>query len=622
MRYASALWKGGWLTVAASMLPGCTHLEVQRHTEKDPARAGYAYTLDFTQYEIELKRTLMVCDGSNAPDIKTEVKISTSLVPDSEQVYVINPQSMISAFKTSDITVNYKDGRLAGFNAATEDKTAEGITAVAATAGKIASLAFKVPYQASEQSLTSTDVCTAEAIRNLETIEANKPHIQAVTAQLDDARSQLAVLTAQFAAKPTDDLRVQIAERSRHIEAAQKASDRLVKSSSDAQAWLIDTVTVTWPQTSLVFDQESAFPLSWSKLGKWFQLAQIRAEFARDEAPSTLENEGVVQLRNFDGPENNAKRLNLSREAFSKRYPLLVEPFDRNKCPNADTCAQLDRLTADLRKPDEAEAIAQLQSAVSLHIVPQGTYGRTGIVQDASNDARDGLRYRVPAAGWLYVCARRDECTSGGPAEPLIRVAGPVAQLGTVFNIPFSSPVFASGSVGVTFDEQGRLTSAGLKRDNAAALSAANATGAVVDQANKLATTMQNAPLAEVQRQTALAKARKDLEAAEAALVKTPTDKLNEELALLEAQAKVEAARTKLGPNRFKDLTNEVAIAKLEAELSETRSRYVLDPQSDQAAVFRQYEAQELLLNARKSALEAQAAVLEAERTLAAARVP
>lgn len=60
---------------ATGLLVGCTRLEVQRHIADDPAtRSGYAYMLDYTQYEIALKRTLVACNGADAPTINIEAR--------------------------------------------------------------------------------------------------------------------------------------------------------------------------------------------------------------------------------------------------------------------------------------------------------------------------------------------------------------------------------------------------------------------------------------------------------------------------------------------------------------------------------------------------------------------
>lgn len=603
---------------AAGLLVGCTRLEVQHHIADDPAtRSGYAYMLDYTQYEIVLKRTLVACNGADAPTINIEASVSPHLVPDGEHVYVIDPQSMISAFKTSDISIDYKDGRLTSFNASTVDKTGEVIASAAVTAAKIATIAAGVPLPVSDEG-APFEFCSPATLANLNSLKTNKAPLAAVTTQLEIATAKLAVMSAQFTAKPTQKLRSAIATTTQAINNLQEQADQLNKTMTESQAWLTDSMTISWPQTSLVFEAGPSFPLPPATIDRWFEAHAIRAKFDADDRPSVQLVDARRYLRNGGGYDSNAARLGLTDAEFAKRYPRLDASIDIDHCPDTEACAQLKQLTADLRSEKYDRATS---AAVSLHLLPQGSYGSPHPTPPSSSK-KDGLRYRIPAAGWLYICEYPQRCMSAGADKPIAKTSTSIAQLGSIFDIPFSSPAFASGGISVTFDEQGRLLHAGLKRDNATALAIATAAGSVTDQATSLVKTQQNALQAKAQQQTALAKARKELADAEAALEKTPTDRLNEELALLEVQTKVDSARANLAPSRTKELTTELSLAKLEADLAETRARYVADPQADLTVIKEQYEAQTLVLNARKAALEAETAVLSAERALAAARTP
>ena len=595
-------------------LASCTHLEVSPYSTQAPSnRAGFAYMLDFTQYEINLQRRLLSCDPGEPPKVKVEATITSSLVPDGEQVYVIDPRSLISAFKTSDVNIEYKDGRLVGFNASTVDHTGEVIASVAATVGKVATLAAGIPIPVAANG-AARQYCSAEAIAKLALIDAGKKPIEAATAQLDEARAQLVVLTAQYAAKPSETLRRAVAAKAKSLKTAQDALDKLAEASAKAQDWLTEKQTFRWPERSSAFHDPAGHPLRPATVSKWFDAGSVREGLLAD-APIALT--GGKLLRN-GGPTGNASLLKLSSADFASAYPALAEGADISGCPSAGPlCDQFETMVSRRVKAGYDRLIS---SPISLHLIPTGSYG-SEITSRPSRDPRDGLRYRVPAAGALYICEADESCqVNGSESVPVGRLPGAVAQLGTVFNIPFSSPAFASGSVSATFDEQGRLLKAGLKRDSAAALGAANAAGSVADQATAFARSLQEAPAAEFALQTRLAKAQKERDDAVAALVKSPTQQLLDQAAQDDAQRKANEARAALSPTRAQDLTTQLQIATLETQIAQQQRQALEDPQAGQRAVKAQLDAQTDVTLARKASVEAEAALEAAERALATAR--
>lgn len=599
--------------VVALALGGCTHLEVTPYSAATPSnRSGYAYMLDFTQYEIALKRRLLSCKAGEPPKVKVEATITPSLVADGEQVYVIDPRSLISAFKTSEVNIDYKDGRLVGFNASTVDRTGEVIASAAVTIGKVATLAAGIPIPVAQDG-RARQYCSADAISRLALIEKGKGPITAATVQLDEARAQLSTLTAQYSAKPSEKLRVAVAAKAKSVKAGQDALDKVVEASAEAQEWLTESQTFRWPERSTAFHGEPGHALRPATIGKWFDAAAVRGGLLAD-APVALT--GGRLLRN-GGPTGNASLLGLTDAEFARAFPGLPEGTDVSGCPAIGAaCEQYEAMVSRRVKPGFDRLIA---SPVSLHIVPTGSYGSETASQPRG-DARDGLRYRVPAAGALFICEGDQRCQENGTESEAIGIfAGPVAQLGTVFNIPFSSPAFASGSVSASFDDQGRLLKAGLKRDSAAASGVATAAGAVVDQATAFARARQEAPVGEFALETRIAKAQKDRDDARAALSRSPTQQLLDQAALDEAQKKANEARAALTVDRAQDLTTQLQVARLEADLAEQQRRAQADPQAGMLAVKAAYDAQTGVTNARRASIEAEAALTAAERSFAAA---
>jgi hypothetical protein len=597
----------GLILVAAS---ACTRLEVNRVQAADDSasRAGYAYMLDYTQFDITVTRSLVSCDGE--PEVKIDVAAAARLVPDGEQVYTINPASLISAFKTSDISVDYKDGRLIGFNADSQDKTADFVKSVASTVGTVAKIfgtggfgavtasqsesTFKAmsgveALKALEQSPPSIG-CTPDALKKLKFIEDQEPVLSAANAKLAAASSDLAALTAEYAANPSVALRRRVEAKMADIDDAEAAVDALVLEMAAAAAWLRHEVTVTWPEQSGDFFSAPMLPLPTRKIDAWFKITgDLKAA------------ETYLESQKADG------KLTKAWEDFAKLSPAFAMP---------DTASVADRARV-LLDAQSTGARRLAEKRVAFYLRPQGSYGAASST-NAGGSKRDGLRYRVPARAWLYVCQNDQQCWTPG-VKPVGRIAATVAQMGSVFHIPFSSPAFASGGISVTLDDQGRLLKAGLKRTNAAALSAADAAGGVASEAEELAKALREAPLNDLTARTKILKARKDLQDAEEALVKSPKESLEEEVALLEAQQKLNTLRTAIGPNRATDLTDQIKVAKLELELAELQKKAADDPDADLAAVRKTYDAETAVLDARRRKAEAEAALARAQRELGGA---
>lgn len=98
-------------------------------------------------------------------------------------------------------------------------------------------------------------------------------------------------------------------------------------------------------------------------------------------------------------------------------------------------------------KPMGARECVKEGVAVKPYLYVRGSYGREPQLQSVAQAADAGLRYRVPAAGTLRICRKdvgKDDC--GKQVNPVLRLDGDISQFGAVFTLPFSSPLFASGS--------------------------------------------------------------------------------------------------------------------------------------------------------------------------------
>lgn len=129
------------------VLAGCTSLDAVRVTAdtKELPAAGAPYSLPFTQYEITVTRRLKACvDDKKNPAlvVATTATAAPVQLPDPVRQYVIDFDSLQSAFKKTNLTVDYHpNGGIKSINAAAEDRTGQAILSVAKAVGTIAVVA-------------------------------------------------------------------------------------------------------------------------------------------------------------------------------------------------------------------------------------------------------------------------------------------------------------------------------------------------------------------------------------------------------------------------------------------------------------------------------------------------
>lgn len=604
-----------------SFLGACTHLEVAPYTPGSSERSGYAYMLPFTQYEIGLTRMLTACKDGKTPDLKIEATVKPELVPDGEHVYLIDQRSLISAFKTTDVSVKMKDGRLVSFNADVEDKTGETIASVAKLAGKVATLAAGIPLPVNVRN--THPYCSALAIDKLDLIKTNKPLIQTNTGLLESATVDLTSLTAQYAEKPTVALGRQIKTKTASIKQAQTRLDAQKKQSADALNWLTEKQTFRWPETSLVFNEEAKYPIRAATLKRWFRMDEFQSldTFSILTTRTGNPDQGFKTVLANRGSDKNIERSGLSDVMFRAKFPALTRDVDVAVCvANASNpttlCQQFRQLAEEIYSRQMSKFLTK---PIDMRILKLGSYGVTNAA-GSSGGPRDGLRYRIPAQGRLYICSLDQDCYANGTVNKPIGVyKGAVAQLGSVFNIPFSSPAFASGNMSVEFDESGQLVSAGLKRTSSAAFAAAEAGNAVGDQILELAKALQEKPISELELETRLVKARKELADAEKSLERPATQDILDEVTLLEAQKKLLEAQKALGPDAVTDLTSQIELIKLQNQLAELQKEELVDPNAGADEVRARYDAEREVIQAEKALVDARRALLEAQQALAEA---
>jgi len=123
----------------AATLVGCTTTLKLQPLPADGPYVGAPYSLLFTQYDVTVERRLIGC----APlKIKVDVSATASIVNDPAAEFLVDPASMASWVKTSEVKFEYDDqGRLEALNAGAEDRTVETVAAAAGAVSQFVGLA-------------------------------------------------------------------------------------------------------------------------------------------------------------------------------------------------------------------------------------------------------------------------------------------------------------------------------------------------------------------------------------------------------------------------------------------------------------------------------------------------
>ncbi|MFL6846357.1 MAG: hypothetical protein ACJ8ER_15940 [Allosphingosinicella sp.] len=495
--------------VVVLALGACTtHLEVAKAGDDEASRSGWAYPLQFTQWNTTLKRRLASCD----PEVKALIKadIVPATVDDGDHVYVISSTSLISPMKISDLQVAWEEGRLKSVNASAEDRTAQTVTAAVQGIGKLISVAAGPTMGIVSATGEHTQgpppdgprlMCREETIANLKIVDLTQDQVEAAGSAIAVATAEATRLKdeldqvgddADIAAKLKAQIE-KIASERKNLAAAQKKLDA-------ALTFLTHEQLVTWPERSNInwTDEGNAFDIPTAALRKWFV---------------------SVNFRNGQ-PEMSGDR--------------------RVESPASDQ--QLRDVASEFRAFMRIERI--------------GSYGqdpsRAMTTVDSVNDKasrKAGIRYRLPVRGRLVVC-REQLCTSADRELVVAEAAGPVLQLGQVFYAPFSSPPLSNGTYAIAFDQYGRPVSAGVSRKTASAETAANMFRDVATEAATVAAEVHRTPLEQLQEQRAFVEEQKKLADAQAALnpTKTPLQELQELRDLAQARKEYQDAVAALEP--------------------------------------------------------------------------
>jgi hypothetical protein len=247
----------------------------------------------FTRYEIEVTRQVAGCGQQLKALVKAEVKKSVG-APDPKYQFVVDPNSLSSPLKTSEVKIDYHPGGgVAALNAAAEDRSGQVISNAIASTVKIVSTAVAVTQ--ADALREEPEVCSKAVLDARETVKMQGPVVEAATKVVDGLSSELkALLTKAIATGGNSD------EKSK--EAISKAYDALAaatevlkdKSSVLERALRVIThvETVRWPDDG---DTASgSFPLPEEVFKRWTTKPLDQTEHVKFAINLSLTRVGLI----------------------------------------------------------------------------------------------------------------------------------------------------------------------------------------------------------------------------------------------------------------------------------------------------------------------------------------
>lgn len=195
----------------AILLAGCSaSIQIKRVNPGDPASAvGVPLPLMFTRYEVTASWQLVACkapDGGATLVVQPTVELGApTTAPDAANLFVIDPASLSSPFKTSQVHVEYApSGAPLVLNAKIEDRSAAVIAGVAALGAGLVKYAVVPAAPNVPAAAAGAPTCSKDAAQWVEDELAHRTKVKADTALLDDRVAALKVLVELVAGLGTN----------------------------------------------------------------------------------------------------------------------------------------------------------------------------------------------------------------------------------------------------------------------------------------------------------------------------------------------------------------------------------------------------------------------------------
>ena len=254
--------------LAGTTLSACTSLQVKRISTTDAStRKGMPYNLALSQFELRMTYELVACG------VKPEISMAASVekpvaVPDPEHRYVVDPNSLASAFKTSAVKLEYHpNGLVKSLNASAEDRTGEVIGLVGSAAVKVAKIAAGNIGSAGNR---DPENCNADALEALNAAKALKPKLKAATVLTKGKEKALKALREKITAlgaNVDDRTEQQLSTAYDELVAAVAAQKSVMEEIEEEKAKITFVRVENWPTKSA--DRATKFTLPLSVVQRW-----------------------------------------------------------------------------------------------------------------------------------------------------------------------------------------------------------------------------------------------------------------------------------------------------------------------------------------------------------------
>lgn len=179
-----------FLCSVALLCAACTtSVKVTRvDPEKPETRVGAPYPLMFTRFEVLITRQISECAPKLKISTKAEIK-SAEGAPDPEQLFVIDPSSLSSPLKTSEVTFEYfPNGAVSTLNAVAEDHSAQIVSNVVGSLAKVVSIGA---VAGATPLALPPPACSAAVLVALKFAKAQTPVVKAAKAVVDAATEEV-----------------------------------------------------------------------------------------------------------------------------------------------------------------------------------------------------------------------------------------------------------------------------------------------------------------------------------------------------------------------------------------------------------------------------------------------
>ncbi len=506
--------RGATLLVVMSLLLGCTELEVNRLAAGTPTPAkGYSYSLPFARYKISIVRTLLDCSDSQQKllfDIGATV--TTVFEPDPAQTFTIDNESLVHAFKTSELSIErFENQMLKSIGGTSTDETGKvivnsltGVLKLAQTAIVGASV---FEYQDATKTFKALDgapaFCNDEILKVAYGIAAMRESLRLSTQNLDVETKRLKLMgdaVGTFGKAPTEAIQNALFEQAQAVAKLQAEVGQKQAQVQKAIEDVSDVETFVWPPDGMtVSELHQHGNAQWAK------------RFVKTDAKLAASIQ--LDLTPLNG-------LALPIDASTGRLPTIAAGDDlkgiryRNPVPGALSIRLCNTAFVGNRECKEA-AFSSTQKVETLFV--RKTFAD-----------------------------------------------GPVPQFGRLMVIPFENHAFQANSMSATFGADGNLLTAKQAETKSQAEVASDTfnqvAGSLLQASKDLPTAGVNAKTTALNAKVAELEAQKKLEAAKLALEPTGVEENSAATAII-------ASDTALKDAQLKNILASQALEKAQAQV-------------------------------------------------------